>query len=101
MIKVFNKFMVKLKQKKVAKIKAKQQEAFKKSMNDVYNTLKWIEKNLPNRKLRKQFYSDILHKGFIHSKYLNMFMGKFINRDEVVLSAKEYRDLRVAAGVDR
>lgn len=101
MFKAIKRLFVAMKQKKIAKIQAKQQEAFKKSMNDVYNTLKWIEKNMPNRKSRRQFYSDVLHEGFIHSRYLDMFMGRFIERDEVTISSEEYHDLRVAAGLDR
>ena len=49
---------------------------------------------MPNRKSRRQFYSDVLHKGFIHSKYLDLFMEKFINRDEVVISKNDFNFLQ-------
>jgi len=94
MFNFIGKFFVDMKQKKIRKIKDKQAKEFKEAMNEVYRTIKWIEKQMPNRKSRRQFYSDICHRGFIHSKYSDMFLGMFLNRDEVVLTREEYNKLK-------
>ena len=99
MFNAIRKFFVKLRQSKLNKIKEKQHAEFKKAMNEVYRTLKWVEKQMPNRKSRRQFYSDVLHTGFIHSDYMRMFLDPFVNRDEVVLDKAEYNVIREKAGL--
>jgi len=96
MLKMINKFFINLRNKKVAKIKAKQQAQFKTSMNEVYRTIKWIEKQMPNRKARRQFWADLLHRGFVHSITVERIMGALINRNEVVISREDYNFLQIA-----
>jgi len=90
------KFLKKLRTKKIMAIKEKQHEEFKKIINNAFKTLKWIEKQLPNRKARKQFYYDVCHNGFVHSKYVELFMDRYLEKDEVSISRKEYDDLKNA-----
>jgi len=90
-----NKFFIKLRDKKIAKIKAKQQDEFKTSMNEVYRTIKWIEKQMPNRKARRQFWTDLLHRGFVNSLTVERIMGAMLNRDEVTISSADFAFLQL------
>jgi len=61
---------------KIKKIKQKQLVEFKKNMQDVYNFIKWLEKQL-TRKERKQFWHEVADTGFVNATYVKRFMENY------------------------
>jgi len=60
--------------------KRKRQKEYKQfitSLKQGYNFLKWIERQLPNRKVRKLFLKDLIKHGVVNSKILEELFNKY------------------------
>jgi len=57
--------------------KQKEYKQFITSLKQGYNFLKWIEKQLPNRKVRKLFLKDLIKHGVVNNKTLEELFNKY------------------------
>ncbi len=98
MINIIKAWIKKIKIKKQNKIIGKRRDAFVKEVRNAYVFLKGIEHQLPNRQMKKQFYRDLLHRGMVHNRYIDLLAGAMIKESQLdkVLKEKEKRETEKA-----
>ncbi len=89
MIKKIKQWIKSIKLKKQNKIIGKRRDQFAKEVRQAYLFLKGIEHQLPNRQMKKQFYRDLIHRGMVHNRYIDLFAGEIIKESQLEKTLKK------------